>query len=51
MINTLDLTVDMLFFELKFNPWTVRNVLEQFVNRYSYVDKVFAPNNPNELFE
>ena len=51
MINTLDLTVDMLFFELKFNPWTVRNVLEQFVNRYSYVDKVFAPNNPNELFD
>ena len=41
MINTLDLTVDMLFFELKFNPWTVRNVLEQFVDRYSYVDQVF----------
>ena len=51
MINTLDLTVDMLFFELKYNPWTVRNVLEQFVTRYSYIDQVFAPNNSNELFE
>ena len=51
MINTLDLTVDMLFFELKFNPWTVRNVLEQFVTRYSYIDQVFAPNAPNELFD
>ena len=46
MINTLDLTVDMLFFELKFNPWTVRNVLEQFVDRYSYVDQVFSPEDP-----
>lgn len=51
MINTLDLTVDMLFFELKYNPWTVRNVLEQFVDRYSYTDQVFAPNNPDELFD
>ena len=33
MINTLDLTVDMLFFELRYNPWTVRNVLEHFANR------------------
>jgi hypothetical protein len=51
MINTLDLTVDMIFFELKYNPWTVRNVLEQFVNRYAYEDKVFAPNAPEILFE
>jgi lipopolysaccharide assembly outer membrane protein LptD (OstA) len=28
MMNTLDLTVDQLFFELKMNPWTVRNELE-----------------------
>ena len=51
MINTLDLTVDMLFFELKYNPWTVRNVLEQFVDRYSYTDQVFAPENPDKLYE
>jgi hypothetical protein len=50
MINTLDLTVDMLFFELKFNPWTVRNVLEQFVDRYSYVDQVFSPEEPEKLY-
>ncbi|MDB2357504.1 glycoside hydrolase family 52 protein [Opitutales bacterium] len=50
MINTLDLTVDMLFFELKFNPWTVRNVLEQFVDRYSYVDQVFSPEDPETLY-
>ena len=43
MMNTLDLTVDMIFFELRQNPWTVRNVLEQFVNRYRYEDKVFDP--------
>ncbi len=43
MINTLDLTVDMAFFELKFNPWTVRNVLEHFVSHYSYEDRIFAP--------
>ncbi len=51
MINTLDLTVDMIFFELKYNPWTVRNVLEQFVNRYSYEDKIFAPGKPDQLFD
>ncbi|PWN57245.1 beta-xylosidase, partial [Chryseobacterium phosphatilyticum] len=27
MMNTFDLTVDQLFFELKMNPWTVRNEL------------------------
>ncbi len=43
MMNTLDLTVDMLFFELRFNPWTVRNVLEFFVEHYSYTDEVFSP--------
>lgn len=41
MINTFDLTVDQLFYELKFNPWTVKNELEMFVKRYSYTDTVF----------
>lgn len=51
MMNTLDLTVDMIFFELMLNPWTVRNVLEQFVNRYQYEDQVFAPKDPTNMLE
>lgn len=43
MINTFDLTVDMMFYELRRNPWTVRNVLDQFVERYSYVDRLNRP--------
>lgn len=49
MINTLDLTVDMLFFELRYSPWTVRNVLEHFVRRYAYYDEVFEPEAPQTL--
>lgn len=40
MMNTLDLTVDQVFFELAMNPWTVRNVLDMFESRYSYWDPV-----------
>ncbi len=43
MMNTFDLTVDQLFFEMMLNPWTVRNVLGQFVERYSYEDDVTEP--------
>ena len=50
MMNTFDLTVDMLFFEMRFNPWTVRNVLDQFVREYSYYDQVFAPGKPGKLY-
>jgi hypothetical protein len=39
MINTFDLTVDHLFFELDWHPWAVRDVLDLFVNRYSYRDQ------------
>ena len=35
-MNTFDLTVDQLFFELGMNPWTVKNELNNFVNHYSY---------------
>ena len=49
MMNTFDLTVDMLFFEMRLNPWTVRNVLEQFVRDYSYRDQVFDPGSPRKL--
>lgn len=43
MMNTLDLTADQLYFELALNPWTVRNELEWFVQRYSYTDQVRFP--------
>jgi hypothetical protein len=38
MINTLDLTVDQAFWESRFSPWTLRNELELFADRSSYVD-------------
>jgi len=40
MMNTFDLTVDHLFFELRWFPWAVRTVLDLFVNRYSYSDRI-----------
>lgn len=49
MMNTLDLAVDHVFWELGHNPWVVRNLLDTFVRRYSYRDEVkvyegeFAP--------
>ena len=51
MINTLDLTIDMAFFELSLNPWTLKNVLEHFVDHYSYEDQVFSPEDPNTLLD
>jgi xylan 1,4-beta-xylosidase len=43
MINTLDLAVDHVFFELSHSPWMVRNVLDAFADRYSYVDDLHHP--------
>lgn len=43
MLNTLDLSIDHLFWELKHNPWVVRNLLENFVRFYSYRDSVKIP--------
>ncbi|MGE9290836.1 MAG: glycoside hydrolase family 52 protein [Puniceicoccales bacterium] len=45
MHNTFDLTVDMLFYEMRFSPWTVKNVLETFIDRYSYYDEVRLPDS------
>jgi hypothetical protein len=39
MMNTFDLTVDHLFYEMKFHPWTITNTLDLFVERYSYYDQ------------
>jgi hypothetical protein len=38
MMNTLDLTIDQAFWESRFSPWTLRNVLESFLERSSYED-------------
>lgn len=43
MMNTFDLTVDQVYMELALNPWTIRNVLDYFVERYSYDDEVRFP--------
>ncbi|HWJ77782.1 MAG TPA: glycoside hydrolase family 52 protein [Niallia sp.] len=48
MMNTFDLTVDQLFYELKMNPWTVKNELDMFVERFSYEDTVRFPNDDKE---
>jgi len=47
MLNTFDLTVDQVFFEMEMNPWTVRNELDLFTNRYSYTDKLHFPGGEN----
>ena len=39
MMNTFDLTVDHLFFEMAQNPWVVRNTLDMFASLYSYRDQ------------
>jgi hypothetical protein len=48
MMNTFDLTVDQVFFEMKMNPWTVRNELDLFTSRYSYTDTLHLPGGENE---
>jgi hypothetical protein len=45
MMNTLDLSVDHVFWELEQNPWVVRNLLDNFVRHYSYVDRLKADNS------
>ena len=43
MLNTFDLTVDHLFFELAWWPWAVRDTLDLFARRYSYTDTIHTP--------
>ncbi len=49
MMNTLDLAVDHVFWELDHNPWVVRNLLTNFVRHYSYRDQVVARGAPHKL--
>ena len=48
MMNTFDLTVDQTFFELALNPWTVRNVLDQYAERYAYEDSLRRPGSDQQ---
>lgn len=48
MINTFDLSVDHLFHELAHHPWAVRNVLDQYRERYSYRDRIRLPGAATE---
>ena len=43
MINTLDLSVDQLFWEAHHSPWTLRNLLDRFSRHYAYADTVRDP--------
>lgn len=43
MMNTLDLSVDQVFFEERFFPWVVREVADLFAARHSYVDRLRVP--------
>lgn len=43
MMNTLDLAVDQVFWELRQNPWVVRNLLDHFAQYYAYQDQVKDP--------
>jgi len=48
MMNTFDLTVDHLFHELKWHPWTISRTLDLFLQRYSYRDTVHSPGGRRE---
>ncbi|CAN5333535.1 hypothetical protein BH09PLA1_BH09PLA1_31360 [soil metagenome] len=48
MMNTLDLAVDQVFWELKQNPWVVRNLLDNYVRHYSYQDQIKIPRPMSE---
>lgn len=43
MMNTFDLTVDHLFFELAWHPWTVRNTLDLFADSVAAFDNAANP--------
>jgi hypothetical protein len=42
MLNTFDLAVDHLFFELHWWPWAVRDTLDLYLARYSYTDSIHS---------
>lgn len=46
MMNTFDLFVDHLYYELDNHPWLVLNTLKSFANKYSYEDTVHYYDEP-----
>ncbi len=48
--NTMDLAADHLPWELGRNPWVVRNILEQFLDRYTYRDQVRFADEPGVVW-
>lgn len=49
-MNTLDLTADMVFYELRMHPWTIRNVLDLWTSRYFYYDEVTVPKGSGQHY-
>ncbi len=49
LMNTLDVAVDHVFWELKQNPWVVRNLLDNYLRHYSYHDQLKLPQNDGSL--
>jgi hypothetical protein len=43
MMNTLDLSVDQVFFEGRFFPWATRGILDLASSRYSFLDRLKVP--------
>jgi hypothetical protein len=48
-INTFDLTVDHVFYELCMHPWTVRNELDHFLTPYSFTDQLSLPGQTDRV--
>lgn len=46
--NTMDLCADHITWELRRNPWIVRSLMDEFIDRYCYVDRIIFPNLPGD---
>ena len=49
-INTFDLVVDQAFFELAMHPWTVKNELDLYADRFHYVDRIKNPETDSATY-
>jgi xylan 1,4-beta-xylosidase len=48
--NTLDLCADHLPWELFWNPWVVRNMTDNYIEKYSYTDRLTFPSAKGKTF-
>ncbi|HIT08166.1 MAG TPA: hypothetical protein IAB55_03645 [Candidatus Merdivicinus faecavium] len=46
--NTMDLCADHIAWELRRNPWIVRCLMDEFIEDYSYTDRVTFPGRPGD---